>query len=299
MGRLEAQTLASRRGPCAPPLPPPESRPPADASRRRLPRRHPDRRRGRGESDGSRNLGRREGEEGGAEECRHRDAGESVRRRGSRRPQLASGLHGGAPGVHGAVAASPPDKKFWEAGGNCNLAIAASRLGLSCFTLGHVGDEIYGNFLLDVLWNENIRYVGMNQNIDDTASIAAYETLLCWVLVDPFQKHRFWRFQSYSNNTPISSHIESGAIDETIYRAKWTYYHQLRFKHLIPCESKSMLYFILPYITTLTSLVILSDTIAGKSSMVSSCKVLKLRLNQSCRVSNRDQEPNSGRTGID
>ncbi|XP_064948083.1 uncharacterized protein LOC103988201 [Musa acuminata AAA Group] len=57
MGRLEAQTLASRRGPCAPPLPPPESRPPADASRRRLPRRHPDRRRGRGESDGSRNLG--------------------------------------------------------------------------------------------------------------------------------------------------------------------------------------------------------------------------------------------------
>ncbi|CAL9146610.1 uncharacterized protein LOC135629437 [Musa acuminata AAA Group] len=110
MGRLEAQTLASRRGPCAPPLPPPESRPPADASRRRLPRRHPDRRRGRGESDGSRNLGRREGEEGGAEECRHRDAGESVRRRGSRRPQLASGLHGGAPGVHRAVAASPPDK---------------------------------------------------------------------------------------------------------------------------------------------------------------------------------------------
>ncbi|OEL29585.1 hypothetical protein BAE44_0009395 [Dichanthelium oligosanthes] len=35
------------------------------------------------------------------------------------------------------LAASPPDQKFWEAGGNCNLAFAAARLGLRCSTLGH------------------------------------------------------------------------------------------------------------------------------------------------------------------
>ncbi|RWW16763.1 hypothetical protein GW17_00019336 [Ensete ventricosum] len=91
------------------------------------------------------------------------------------------------------LAASPPHKNFWEAGGNCNLAIAAARLGLLCFTLGHVGDEIYGNFLLNVLHDENISLVGMSKNVDITANIAAYETLLCWVLVDPFQKHGFCR----------------------------------------------------------------------------------------------------------
>ncbi|KAG6480701.1 hypothetical protein ZIOFF_057286 [Zingiber officinale] len=89
------------------------------------------------------------------------------------------------------LAASPPDKKFWEAGGNCNLAIAASRLGLSCFTVGHVGDEIYGNFLLEVLEDENINFLGMSKNADRTANVADYQTLLCFVLVDPFQKHGF------------------------------------------------------------------------------------------------------------
>nr|AWA44666.1 Protein kinase [Saccharum officinarum] len=89
------------------------------------------------------------------------------------------------------LAASPPDQKFWEAGGNCNLAFAAARLGLSCSTLGHVGEEIYGKFLLDVLQAEGISVVGMLENTNAAACRQAYETLLCWVLVDPFQKHGF------------------------------------------------------------------------------------------------------------
>lgn len=43
------------------------------------------------------------------------------------------------------------------------MAIAAARLGLHCITIGHVGDEIYGNFLSDVLRKEGIAMVGMSE----------------------------------------------------------------------------------------------------------------------------------------
>jgi len=74
------------------------------------------------------------------------------------------------------------------------MAIAAARLGLNCVSIGHVGNEIYGNFLSDVLRDEGIGMVGMSTN-DDTVSCsgASYETLLCWVLVDPLQRHGFCR----------------------------------------------------------------------------------------------------------
>ncbi|KAL1202076.1 Fructokinase-1 [Cardamine amara subsp. amara] len=86
---------------------------------------------------------------------------------------------------------SPPDKKYWEAGGNCNMAIAAARLGLNCVAIGHVGDEIYGEFLLDVLHEEGIGTVALDgqTNAKDTNSFC--ETLICWVLVDPLQRHGF------------------------------------------------------------------------------------------------------------
>ncbi|KAI3678847.1 hypothetical protein L6452_38151 [Arctium lappa] len=87
---------------------------------------------------------------------------------------------------------SPPDKKYWEAGGNCNMAIAAARLGLRCIVIGHVGDEIYGQFLLDVLHDEGINVIKMRDEEDImNRSSSAYETLLCWVLVDPLQRHGF------------------------------------------------------------------------------------------------------------
>lgn len=73
------------------------------------------------------------------------------------------------------------------------MAIAASRLGLCVFTLGHVGNETYGHFLLDVLQSEGISMVGMNENSEDTNHSSSHETLHCWVLVDPFQKHVFCR----------------------------------------------------------------------------------------------------------
>lgn len=74
------------------------------------------------------------------------------------------------------------------------MAIAAARLGLHCVAIGHVGDEIYGEFLLDVLHEEGIGTVALDRgtNAKDTSSFC--ETLICWVLVDPLQRHGFCRY---------------------------------------------------------------------------------------------------------
>lgn len=97
------------------------------------------------------------------------------------------------------LSSSQPDKKYWEAGGNCNMVIAAARIGLSCLSLGHVGDEIYGHFLLDVLHDEGIGMVEMGENAGSFAG-AAYETLLCWVLVDPLHRHGFCSRADFSED---------------------------------------------------------------------------------------------------
>ncbi|KAJ6336099.1 hypothetical protein OIU78_012663 [Salix suchowensis] len=47
------------------------------------------------------------------------------------------------------------------------MAIAAARLGLDCATIGHVGDEIYAQFLLDVLYEEGMSMAGMHVCEDD------------------------------------------------------------------------------------------------------------------------------------
>ncbi|MFQ6633647.1 hypothetical protein Gotur_010754 [Gossypium turneri] len=107
-------------------------------------------------------------------------------------PKLPPSSKGARKAIMEQLSSSPPDKQYWEAGGNCNVAIAAARLGLNCITIGYVGNEIYGKFLLDVLRDEGIRMVGMNEEADVVNSpSASHQTLLCWVLVDPLQKHGF------------------------------------------------------------------------------------------------------------
>ncbi|XP_020550494.1 fructokinase-1 isoform X1 [Sesamum indicum] len=103
------------------------------------------------------------------------------------------------------LAKSPPDKIYWEAGGNCNMAIAAARLGLHVSAVGHVGDEIYGHFLLDVLHDEGISMVEMNEQNGEIDTLStAYETLLCWVLVDPLQRHGFCSRADFSEEPAFS-----------------------------------------------------------------------------------------------
>ncbi|XWS76299.1 hypothetical protein CRYUN_Cryun01aG0163800 [Craigia yunnanensis] len=73
------------------------------------------------------------------------------------------------------LSSSPPDKQYWEAGGNY------------------------------VLHDEGIGIVGMSEEIDVFNSpSASYETLLCWVLVDPLQNHGFCSRADFSKEPAFS-----------------------------------------------------------------------------------------------
>ncbi|KAF6173481.1 hypothetical protein GIB67_027176 [Kingdonia uniflora] len=133
------------------------------------------------------------------------------------------------------LSSSRPDKKYWEAGGNCNMTIAAARLGLRCLTLGHVGNEIYGHFLLDVLLDEGI---GMVEMSDDTKAFdgnSPYETLLCWVLVDPSQKHGFCSRADFSKDPAFSWMSKlSGEVKKAIRQSKILFCNGYAFDELSP-----------------------------------------------------------------
>ncbi|KAK9087316.1 hypothetical protein Syun_029710 [Stephania yunnanensis] len=133
------------------------------------------------------------------------------------------------------LSASRPDEKYWEAGGNCNVAIAAARLGLCCLTVGHVGDEIYGHFLLDVLNDEGIGMVGMSGQTDSSIDISAYETLICWVLVDPLQRHGFCSRADFSDDPAFSWLSKlSKEVKMAIRRSKVLFCNGYSFDELSP-----------------------------------------------------------------
>jgi sugar/nucleoside kinase (ribokinase family) len=45
----------------------------------------------------------------------------------------------------------PPPKLKWKVGGSTNFMITAARLGLTVWSCGHVADDEFGEYLLDVL----------------------------------------------------------------------------------------------------------------------------------------------------
>lgn len=133
------------------------------------------------------------------------------------------------------LAATPPDEKYWEAGGNSNLAFAATRLGLCVTTLGFVGDEIYGHFLLVVLQEEGVDVVGLCEDSETSKDGNMYETLLCWVLVDPFQRHGFCSCADFSNEPAFSwFHKLSGRAEMTIQQSKILFCNGYGFDEFLP-----------------------------------------------------------------
>ncbi|KAF8401822.1 hypothetical protein HHK36_012768 [Tetracentron sinense] len=134
------------------------------------------------------------------------------------------------------LSASRPDKLYWEAGGNCNIAIAAARLGLHCLTIGQVGNEIYGRFLLDVLHDEGISMVGISEENDAvTSSSASYETLLCWVMVDPLQRHGFCSGADFGKEPGFSwVSTLSGEVHMAIKQSKILFCSGYGFDELSP-----------------------------------------------------------------
>uniref|UniRef100_A0A2P2Q3T2 Carbohydrate kinase PfkB domain-containing protein n=1 Tax=Rhizophora mucronata TaxID=61149 RepID=A0A2P2Q3T2_RHIMU len=140
------------------------------------------------------------------------------------------------------LSASPPDKRYWEAGGNCNMAIAAARLGLGCATIGHVGNEVYGQFLLDVLHDVGITMVGMQDGNDVDGSSSVYETLLCWVLVDPWQRHGFCSRADFSEEPAFSWMSElSVPVKMAIKQSRILFCNGYGFDELSPALLTSVL----------------------------------------------------------
>ena len=43
------------------------------------------------------------------------------------------------------------NREFWEVGASCNFLIAAARLGMRAAAVANLGEDVYGQFLLDVL----------------------------------------------------------------------------------------------------------------------------------------------------
>ena len=114
---------------------------------------------------------------------------------------------------------SPPGEESWEVGGNCNFMIAAARLGLSVGSLGHVGNDVYGQYvdrilqvcalfaLLVCMWSMScsgpctcpmLRCIQQGENVEHNQELlglspdqALNNTLVCFVLVDPNSRHAF------------------------------------------------------------------------------------------------------------
>lgn len=87
------------------------------------------------------------------------------------------------------LTADPPPTSSWEVGGNTNTLIAASRLGLRVASVGHVGQDVYGNFLANVLEQEGVKLIEPVATGGLTPEQDA--TLLCFVLVTPDSQHSF------------------------------------------------------------------------------------------------------------
>lgn len=49
------------------------------------------------------------------------------------------------------LTACPPNEDSWELGGNCNFMIAAARMGMKVGSIGHAGNDVYGQYMDRVL----------------------------------------------------------------------------------------------------------------------------------------------------
>ncbi|OUS48737.1 Ribokinase-like protein [Ostreococcus tauri] len=90
------------------------------------------------------------------------------------------------------LAKTAPARESWELGGNCNFLIAAARLGLRATCAGHVGNDQYGQFLIDELTMEGVDVVELVPDDDTGVKVSALaETLICFVLSDGDGGHAF------------------------------------------------------------------------------------------------------------
>lgn len=132
------------------------------------------------------------------------------------------------------LAASNPDKRYWEAGGTCNFSIAAARLGLHCAALGQIGNEKYGWFLREVMEKEDVSIIGIDRD-GECLLVNNDETVLCWVLVDAARRHSFCSRFDF-NKEPAFSWINklSAKAERAIKQSKVLFCNGFAFDEFSP-----------------------------------------------------------------
>lgn len=101
---------------------------------------------------------------------------------------------------------------FWlELGGACNFLVAAARLGLRTKALGPVGDDCYGQSVIDLLHQLGI-------NVSDVSKEPGAKTPLTLVLVDDYGEHVFLGIRG--NVFPLSP---QSAWEEHLYETRALY----------------------------------------------------------------------------
>lgn len=88
--------------------------------------------------------------------------------------------------------ANPTPRTTWELGGGTNFLLAASRLGMRAASAGHVGQDVFGRFLVEELEKEGVMVHSMGKKGASSESHSLLDsTLICFVQVDPDHKHSF------------------------------------------------------------------------------------------------------------
>ncbi|CAG9464794.1 unnamed protein product [Pedinophyceae sp. YPF-701] len=108
---------------------------------------------------------------------------------------------------------NPPPLHQWEVGGSTNTLLAGARIGLRCGSIGHIGDDIYGKFMLDVFRAEGVHT--FHEVMPESRGSDQDRTLLCFVLVDPNGGHAFcseYDFGPWPLLQGVGDHLPDAAV---------------------------------------------------------------------------------------
>lgn len=118
--------------------------------------------------------------------------------------------------------ASPSSEGDWELGGATNFLFAAARLGMMATSLGHVGDDMLGKFLVNELRREGVEVKSLSCVENEAAPWdpqGANSTEVCLVMVDPCCRHGFCSNRDIEKRLHFGDHTPIHAETQRVLRS--------------------------------------------------------------------------------